>query len=230
MPRPTCFTQKNVEQRGTAAQVDPALVERLSRKAPVPDDRRERLATEVHGALSVYRSWSIAHRQELPARKVAALKPGLTAARKLLAWLDTQPQSLRMELGAAGLEHFLRGFGLLLQELVSNAKSRSSYWQGHTAHHRPAGEGEIGTWLRQGLTNIADRYFTTSTEREKRDWVVFVLKEAGVKYPEEKKNKKRFVGQNAAEPTSMRSKKSLPRRREDRKTRALARRLGDINI
>jgi hypothetical protein len=194
MPRPRPIVKADVQKRKAESQIDPALVDRLCQKAPVPGDRREKFAREVCGELGVYRARTIAHRQERPAKKVATLKKGLTAARKLQAWLNSQADSIRMELQTGGLEHFLEGLELLLQELAANAKSRSSYWKTHTMQNRPFGEGQISLWLRQGLTDIANRYLVTSTEREKRNWVVSVLKEVGVRYPNEKKNKKRFVG------------------------------------
>jgi hypothetical protein len=121
-----------------------------------------------------------------------------------------------MELRVGGLEHYLRGLEILLQELIANTKSRSSYWQKHTEKNRPVGEAEIGLWLREGLIGIAGEFFTTSTEREKLKWVGFVLKAPGVRYPDEKKNKKRFVGRSPA-PTNALSEQAHLRLRSCKK-------------
>jgi hypothetical protein len=80
--------------------------------------------------------------------------------------------------------------------MAGNAKSRSEYWEKHITPH-PAGEGDFGTWLRQELMAILARY-SDADERKRRSWVAQALAVLGVKYPNEKKHKKRFLRKRTA--------------------------------
>jgi hypothetical protein len=209
MPRATPFTKTNVEDRNASARVDPKLLERVCSDAPVLDVQREHLKLEVRDAICQYRLRTIQHKQELPARKVAALKRVLACSERLLKFLTELPQSLRMELQNADMELLLTDFSGLLEQLIVRARSRSHYWQSHVEKNRPTGEMGIGEWLRQDLMAIIGAV-SNAPERLRRQWVAKVCKAIEAKYPNEKKNKRRFLGKQ--QPRQKRKPKTSTRR------------------
>jgi hypothetical protein len=216
MPRATYFSRSEVERRGTDALVDCDLLKRLSLKAPIPDQAREMLKYELRDTVWHYRTLIIARNQERPARNVAALKRGLGSSKRLLESLNSLPPSLRMELRAGGVEQFLEDLKVLIKELVAGAQSRSAYWQTHVVQHRPSGESDVGTWLRQDLTAIIAKH-SAAAEPIRRRWVADVAKAIGAKYPHEKKNKKRFLGEQLGKDKRRRTTRAKRPRQTTRK-------------
>jgi hypothetical protein len=124
----------------------------------------------------------------------------------------------------------LKDLNVLLKELIARTERRSAYWRKHAEQHRPAGEGDISTWLRRNLTVIIDTH-SDKPERYRRRWVADTAKAIGAKYPNETKNKRRFLGQQPPKPKPSHAIETGRRRRpDDKKARALARRLRGVKI
>jgi hypothetical protein len=144
-----------------------------------------------------YKARLTADSQERPARIVAALEPGLKPTKTLLSWLDSLPASVRLELRMGDIEN-------QLNELQRHIEGRMNYWQHHTAAHRPAGEANAGLVLRKSLLDIIEECLPDTheasdrqkqaNERNRRKLVADLLADAGVEFPNEKKNRKRFIG------------------------------------
>jgi hypothetical protein len=200
MPRAGRFSRSDVEQRPEAVQDDPVLIERLVQKAGIADPaERERCQHELTWTIRHYRERVLADKQERPARIVAALRPGLKPARDLLTWLKSLPFGLRSELQAGGMEKSLEG-------LVSKTNHRLAYWQRHVEAHRPSGEGAARLDLRQSLIAIIAAHSSVN-ERKQRNWVAFACGEIDAKYPNEKKNRRRFIGEH--KPKAFRREKHI---------------------
>jgi hypothetical protein len=229
MSRATPFTKTDVEERNASAQVDPELLERVCADAPVLDVQREHLKLEVRDAIWQHRLRTIQHKQELSARKVAALTRVLACSERLLQLLESLPQSLRMDLRNADIEPFLSDFSVLLEQLIERARLRSDYWHSHVEQNRPYGERSIGEWLRQDLMAIIGAV-SNAPERRRRQWVARVCKAIGAKYPNEKKNKKRFLGQQVAKDKPSRKTRAKRDTPESKEARSWARKLRGVNI
>jgi hypothetical protein len=135
--------------------------------------------------------------QERPGRIAAALKGGLRPTMELRKWLVTLPPSLRLPLGTGGLED-------QLDELLNRIKKQVGYWQTHVFQNRP--KSVASSVLRKKLISIvtenapdvADDRIQKHKRASKRNierWVAITLAGAGIKFPEPKKNRKRFTGQ-----------------------------------
>jgi hypothetical protein len=192
MPRADPFSRADVEQRSKASEIAPALIMKLVLKAAAKKRPKPELIRQLISTIRYYRQRVLADEQERPARIVAALKPGLKPARELLAWLNSLPVGVLIELRA----------GALLSTLP-RIENRIAYWQRRVAVHRPAGEDARNRELRRSLTDIitahwpdepdaTDRQKRTN-ERERRRWVAFACREIGARYPYEKKNRRRFI-------------------------------------
>ena len=237
MPRAKPFKQVDVKRRSKALEVDRALVERLVRGAEIAiPEKRNELTFELISAIKAYRAKGIVAKQERPAQLVAALKPGLGPARKLLHWLKSLPLSVRFELKAGGIEESLLDLEILTNALLCERNKRIKSWQTHVHRNRPTGEGAASLALRQSLTDFAARCWTgspeTASERERRakekkirSWVAFACAEIGARYPNEKKNRARFTGErlpiSAVKPNKLR-----PHRRNLRASRYVHKRSG----
>jgi hypothetical protein len=203
MPRADRFSRSDVEQRPKALQDDPVLIKRLVQKAPIADPaKKERCQHDLTGTIAHYRARVLADKQERPARKVAALRPGLKPAKDLLAWLKSLPSSLRFELQAGGMEGSL-------EALITKTNDRLAYWRRHVEAHRLTGEGTASLDLRRSLIDIIVKY-SSAGERARRNWVAFVCGQIGARYPHEKKNRRRFTGAGGHKlKTSKRRKKHI---------------------
>jgi hypothetical protein len=195
------------------------------------------MASELRSVIDRYKIHLFAHRQERPARMVAALRPILASAKNLKTKLNALPQSLRMELRAGGLGQLFDHLNELIEELIAASKSRSSYWQGHVAKSRPTGEAQISLWLRQQLKELITKYSPDragASKQEKRTnearrdrWVGDVLRAIEVKFPDEKKNRKRFRGHippnitPSAKPARRRTTKSKDARAREQRLRGV---------
>jgi hypothetical protein len=205
MPRADRLSRSDVEQRLKASQIDRALIARLVLKAPEikrPGRKlkrpRRKLIRQLISTIKHYRQRVLADEQERPARIVAALKPGLKPARELLEWLNSLPVSVLIELRAGGI-----------LSTLPRIKNRVAYWQRRVAAHRPAGEDARNRELRWSLTDIITAHWPDppdATDRQKRTnrwerhrWVAFTCKQIGAKYPNEKKNRRRFIGEHKPE-------------------------------
>jgi hypothetical protein len=120
-----------------------------------------------------------------------------------------------------------------LEALIPRIKNRMAYWQRRVAAHRPTGEDARNHELRSSLTYIITAHWPDppdATDRQKRTnkwkrhrWVAFACREIGAKYPNEKKNRRRFIGEH--KPKASRRKKYS----RIRKSKA-ERRLKDVPI
>jgi hypothetical protein len=198
MPRAGRFSRSDVEQRPEAVQDDPVLIERLVQEAGIADPaERECCQHELAWTIRHYRERVLADEQERPARIVAALKPGLKPAGSLSAWLNSLPVGVLIELRAGNIQ-------TSLEALIPRIENRVAYWQRRVAAHRPAGEGARNRELRRSLTDIITAHWPDppdATDRQKRinrlkrdRWVAFACREIGARYPNEKKNRRRFIG------------------------------------
>jgi hypothetical protein len=187
MPRAGRFSRWDVEERPEALQDDPVLIETLVQKAGIADPaERESSQRELTWTIRHYRAIVLADKQERPARIVAALKPGPKLAGDLLAWFKSLPPGLRLELRAGELEGSL-------EALIPKTNDRLAHWQGQVKAHRPSGEGAASLDLRRSLIDIIAKY-SLADERTQRNWVAFACRKIGAKYPDEKKNRRRFTG------------------------------------
>jgi hypothetical protein len=183
MPRAKAFTRSHV---GARAQVglDPKVIDKTKttlRSAGIEPEQMERVVCRLVQAIQAYKLRVLADSQESPARIVAALRPGLQPAKRLSKWLGTLPQSLRFDLKVPGME----GLPDRIEELVK-------YWGAKVRAHRPAGEAAAGFDLRKMLDgSLADHI---DNERKRRRVVADILRDASIKFPNEKKNRKKFTG------------------------------------
>jgi hypothetical protein len=133
MARAKPLSRSEVEQRSpdpALSLVDSALIERLVEIAgAASEDRKEELRHKLNCTVSAFFARRMGDKQESPARILAALKPGVKPARKLLAWLGTLPVGVLIELQAGGLEEHLR-----------RIINRADYWQRYAAALQPAAD------------------------------------------------------------------------------------------
>jgi hypothetical protein len=199
MPRADRFSRSDVEQRPKASEIDPALITKLVLKAAEKKRPERELIQQLISTIRHYRQRGLADKQERAARIVAALKPGLKPARNLSTWLNSLPVGLLIELQAGGIR-------TSLEALVSRIEHRAAYWQRRVAAHRPTGEDARNRDLRWSLTDIITEHWPDApdaTDRQKRTnkrerhrWVAFACREIGANYPNEKKNRRRFIGEH----------------------------------
>jgi hypothetical protein len=105
MPLAKPHSRSEVERRSQECLVDPALIEELVELAgAASNDTKEKLRHKLNCTVSAFFARRLGDKQESPARIVAALKPALKPAGKLLTWLNKLPVSLLIELQAGGLE------------------------------------------------------------------------------------------------------------------------------
>jgi len=225
VPRADRFSRSDVEQRPKASEIDPALIKRLILKVLVGRLGRELIRTrrkliqtirqlipQLISTIRHYRQRVLADEQERPARMVAALKPGLKPARAVLAWLNSLPVGVLMELQAGGMQ-------TSLEALIPRIENRVAYWQRHVAAQRPTGEDARNRELRWSLTDIITAHWPDppeateqqkrANERGRRNWVAFACKEIGAKYPNEKKNRRRFTGAGEHKPKLPRDEENI---------------------
>jgi hypothetical protein len=193
MPRAKPINRSEVERREKETLVDPELIEKLADLAGAASkDTKEKLRYKLNCTVSAFFARRLADKQESPARIVAALKPGLNPARKLLAWLKSLPVSVLIELQAGGLEAF-----------VHRLEKQAAYWQRHVEAHRPTGEDAASLALRWFLKDIYNehclslRHKKNPKERKRHldDLVARASKMIGARYPNERKNRGRFTGE-----------------------------------
>jgi hypothetical protein len=189
MSRAKAISRSEVQQRSQGRLVDPALIEELVEIAGAASkDTKEKLRYKLNCTVSAFFARRLADKQESPARIAAALKPGLNPARKLLAWLKSLPVSVLIELQAGGLESF-----------VHRLEKQAVYWQ----RHRPTGEDAASLALRWSLKDIYNehclslRHKKNPKERKRHldDLVARASKMIGARYPNERKNRGRFTGE-----------------------------------
>jgi hypothetical protein len=194
VPRAKRFNRSEVDLRPKKLQVDPVLIETLIQKAVITDQaQRKDFEYELTCAITSYRGRVLADSEERPARIVAALKPGLKPATSVLKWLNSLPQSVRHELRAGGIEG-------LLEALISRTKNRVAHWQAHVAAHRPVGQGAASSDLLQSLTQIIATHRPDMPERYQLTWIAFAARKIGARFPDEKKNRRRFTGAGKHKP------------------------------
>jgi hypothetical protein len=199
MPRATPLSRLEVEQRAKKPLVDPALTEKLVEIAGAASkDTKEKLRHKLNCTVSAFLARRLGDKQESPARILAAFKPGLKPARKLLAWLDTLPVGVLIELQAGGLKKHLRG----LEEHLHRIINRADYWQRHVKAHRPTGEGAASLDLRQSLKDIYNEHCLSLRQKNPKerkrhldDLVARASKMIGARYPNERKHRGRFTGE-----------------------------------
>jgi len=192
MPKAKPFSRSDVKQRAKKPLVDPALTEKLVEIAGAAStDTKEKLRHKLNCTVSAFFARRRGDKQESPARIVAALKPGLKPARKLLAWLDTLPVGVLIELQAGGVKEFC--------ERVIDCEA---YWRGQVKTHRPAGEGAASLDLRLSLKDIYDNHcvglrnkIPEERERHLNDLVTQASKMIGARYPNEREHRGRFMGE-----------------------------------
>jgi hypothetical protein len=223
VPRAKPFSRSEAEQRRNAAQVDPALLERLAQKAAVAEAEKEDFKHELHSAIRHYNERRHADKQERPARIVAALKAGLKPTISLLEWLKSQPDGvLLIEVRAGNIQESL-------EALIPRIKNRVAYWQRHVEAHRPAGKDAARLDLRQSLTAIIAEQWPAANEPKRRSWVAFALGKIGVRYPDEKKNRSRFVGKRTSKELVDGKRRTIGKNNRIRQSRA-ERRLKGVPI
>jgi hypothetical protein len=249
--RAKAINRSGVERRPEEFQVDPELIKKLVQKAAALtllgitfSDRAERVRRledgiaaerfkdELISTIQHYRQRALADNQERPARMAAALKPGLKLARELLEWLNSLPMGVLIELQAGGIKTSLEAF-------IPRTENRVAYWQRHVAANRPAGKGAASLDLRKSLTDIITAHqpdppnATGEQKRyneQKRDrWVAFACTQVGARFPNEKKNRGRFRGEQK-HPRKRRPKLYLRPHRKSADERRLKRRLKDVPI
>jgi hypothetical protein len=233
MPRAKAFSRSKVEQRWPKdpkePPVDPALIEKLVALTGVIDPvERAQVESKLSCTIKLNRDRVLADQQERPAQIVAALKPVLRSARDLSARLNSLPVGLRLELQAGGL-------GEQLEALISKADDRLAYWRQHVAAHRPTGEGATSLDLRQSLTDIFAAHCLglppedRAKERKLRDLVAYACQEMDVRFPDETKHRRRFMGEQKR-PSKPGPKLYLRPLRKSAAERRLKRRLKDVPI
>jgi hypothetical protein len=218
MPRAKPFSRSDVLQRSKELQLDPVLIEKLVRRANVTDQaERERFRYKLRCTIEAYRARVCADKQESPASIVAALEPGLKAAKDLLEWRNSLPVGVLTELQEGNIQ---------IEAVVATIENRVTYWQKHVAAHRPASDASLD--LRRSLIDImaahrpappdATNQQKRSKEQRRRDWVAFACSEIGAKYPHQKKHRRRFVGEHKQKPPSdvKAQAKAKPSKRRER--------------
>jgi len=198
MPRAKALSRLEVEQRAKKPLADPALTEKLVEIAGAASkDTKEKLRHKLDCTVSAFLARRRGDKQESPARILAAFKPGLKPARKLLAWLDTLPVGVLSELRAGGLRKHLRG----IEEHLHRIINRADYWQRHVKAHRPTGEADAGLDLRRSLKDIYNEHCLSlrnknpkARKRHLDDLVAQASKMIGARYPNEREHRGRFAG------------------------------------
>jgi hypothetical protein len=186
LPRAKPFSRADVESRKVlykAFSLDPAVIEKIKailKFEGVAAANVERLVSEIGQAIRTYKATGHANRQESPARIVAALKPGLPLAKGLRVWLSTLPPWLRFDLKIPELE-----------ELFDRIKKLSDDWQ-RKARAGPVGHGYAALSLRDSLRSILAN--DIKNEPERRRAVANILRAEGIRFPDEKKNRRKFTG------------------------------------
>src|SRR5262249_58239513 len=133
MPRAKPHSHSDVKRRSLEEPLvvcELALIKKLVGRANVTDQaEKATLKESLDCRIREYRLRVLTEKQqERPAQLVAALKPGVKAAKELLPWLDSLPVSLLIELQAGGLEEHLHRF-----------INRADYWQRHVKVWKPSG-------------------------------------------------------------------------------------------
>jgi hypothetical protein len=184
MPRAKAFTRSDVKARAQVT-LDPDLIRKIEKNlehAGIKPPKLNRVACEIEQAIRTHKLRICADDQERPARIVAILKPGLRLTKeRRQQWLDKLPQSLRLDLGVPGPEG-----------LTARIKKRLDYWQAKVRPQRPFGKGQARLDLRQTLLDFLAGHI--DNEHKRRQPVADILTEAGVKFPNEKKNRGKFTG------------------------------------
>ena len=190
MPRAKPFTRADVKSRDAlykAISLDPAIIEKIKailKSEALGAANVARLVSEIEQAIRTYRLTELADYQEGPAHIVAALNPGLPVAKQLRIWLDTLPQAVRMSLKVPAVES-------QLNELIARIDERVEHWQAKV-RAGPIGHRAAGLSLRQSLCAILAK--DIDNERKKRRAMANILRAAGIKFPDEKKNRRKFTG------------------------------------
>jgi hypothetical protein len=228
MPRATPFSHLEAQQRSQERLVAPALIEKLVEIAGAASkDTKEKLRYKLDCTIRAYRARRLGDKQESPARIVAALKPGVKAAKELRAWLDSLPVGVLIELQAGGLEEHLH-----------RIINRANYWQRHVEAGRPTGEDAANLDLRWSLKDIYSEHCRLSLRRHKNpkerkrhldDLVARASKMIGARYPNERKHRGRFTGQKK-HPSKRGPKLYLRPLRKTAAERRLERELKDFPI
>jgi hypothetical protein len=214
VPRARAFTRSDVEELVEKLQLESSVIEKITkelRSAGVPEPELQRSApagdmfieaavnapeknrkavptvvSKVEQAIRTYRLrvHLLPKYQERPAALVAVLKPGRMITSQLLKWLESLDHATGLTLGVPGIEDQLK-------ELWRRIDVRLDYWKNKVHQHRPAGEADAGLALRQSLDSFLATYIINKRQRDK--YVANILDAAGVKFPDPKKNKKKFV-------------------------------------
>lgn len=200
------------------AEEDRVLVKKLAAQAGISDPaERAQVKRKLHGAIAAYRARVLGDKQESPARILAALKPGVKLARQLLAWMDTLSAGMLIELQAGGIKEFC--------ERVINCEA---YWQQH-AGAGPVGAAGASLALRRALSDIITSHRPDIPEVNRRKWVADACIKIDADFPNEKKNRRRFVGEQKR-PSKPGPRLHLRPLRKSASERRLARKLKGIPI
>jgi hypothetical protein len=191
MSRARAISRSEVERRPQETAIDRELIEKLVELAVASQEKKQKLDQKLITTIKAYRARMLADQQERAARIVAALKRGLDPARKLLAWLNSLPVGVLIELQAGDLQSSLGA-------LIPKIKDRLAYWQRHVG---PTGNGPASLALPLSLKDIYEQHsvslrFKSGRERQRQlnKLVARACREIGAKYPNEKEHPQLFAG------------------------------------
>jgi hypothetical protein len=186
MPRAKALPRSEVERRSQETTVDPAQIEKIARRTGITDQAAKQ---KLLYAIQAWRAQRLADQQERPARTVATIESELQSARDLAARIHALPAGMLTGQQAGYIQTYLKGVIAILVDRVD-------YWQRHVAAHRPLGEEDAGLTLRLSLIDIFTTHCPDLSELKLRGRVAWICHEIGAPYPNEKNDRKRFMGEH----------------------------------
>jgi hypothetical protein len=192
MSRADPIARSDITGRTKAIEIDLNTTDKIKvvlQSAGIPEAALTRVVTEVIEATKVYKARLLADYQERPAAIVMALNPGLLGMDELREWLKSLPQSVRLDLKIHGIEG-------KLDEWTNKLNYRLNYWGSKVHAHRPFGQRHAGESLRQTLDSMLAIYVVS--ERKRRSFVAKLVSAVNISFPNEKKNRKKFLGRESA--------------------------------
>jgi hypothetical protein len=184
MVRATPFSQSDISKR-REIKVEPDLLQKLVRKARVPEPQKSHLTEELELTLRNIKLRDVGEQQELPTRFIVTLAEGLTKAYKLLDWIHSLPPAIFIDVKAAQAEP-------LLVALTTNIKSQTERYKARVVKNRPDGADWLRESLQRNLNDIYQRYCPGRNGHQRDQWIADVLPAVKVPFPNIKKDKKRF--------------------------------------
>jgi hypothetical protein len=186
MAKAKALYRSEVERRPQETEVKSALIEKIAKRAGITDQAVKQKLTYT---IQAYRARALADQQERPARMVAAIEPVLQSARDAAAQLNALPAGVLTGQQQGSIQTFLKGAIRALTE-------RAGYWRKHIAAHRPLGEEAASLALRLSLIDICTTHFPDVPEWKIRQRVAWICHEIGAPCPNEKNDRKRFMGEH----------------------------------